>query len=144
MAENAFEPSLIAFCCHNSAYAREKDTITGNSALVRNLKIVELPCSGKMEVLYFLKAFEEGADGVYLVGCPLEDCHYLEGNLRARGRIEQAKKLLSEVGIGGERVELFLLDRSASEGFQEATRRMIDRVRELGPSPLKKGVIHHA
>jgi coenzyme F420-reducing hydrogenase delta subunit len=144
LAENVFEPRLVAFCCQNSVYAQEREEIRKNYSLLRNLKIVELPCSGKLETLYFLKAFEEGADGAYLVGCPLPDCHYLEGNLRAKGRIEQTRKLLNEIGIGGERVELFLIDPALPKAFENATRQMIDRIISLGPSPLKKVGVQHA
>jgi coenzyme F420-reducing hydrogenase delta subunit len=119
-------------------YDQERDEVRKNYSLLKNLKIVELPCSGKIEALYFLKAFEEGADGAYLVACPLPDCHYLEGNLRAKGRVEHTKKLLDEIGIGGERVELFLVDRTTPEGFTDVTQKMIDRIKSLGPSPLKK------
>jgi len=144
LPENAFEPRLVAFCCRNSAYAKERDSILKNYTLLKVLKIVELPCSGKIEAYYFLKAFEEGADGAYLVGCPLPECHYLEGNLRAKGRIKQIRKLLHEIGIGGERVDLFLLDPALSKAFENATQQMIDRIVSLGPSPLHKGSVHHA
>ncbi|MCX5886252.1 MAG: hydrogenase iron-sulfur subunit [Proteobacteria bacterium] len=144
MPENVFEPRLVAFCCRNSAYAKERDGILKNYSLLKILKIVELPCSGKIEAYYFLKAFEEGADGAYLVGCPRPDCHYLEGNLRAIGRVGQAKKLLNEIGIGGERVELYLLDPAIPAGFWDVTLKMIDRIISLGPSPLNKGGAQHA
>lgn len=144
MPENAYQPKLVAFCCRNSAYARERDAILSNYALLQNIMILELPCSGKIETYYFLKAFEEGADGAYLVGCPLPECHYLEGNLRAKGRIEQTRKLLNEIGIGGERVALYLLDPSLPKAFENATREMMDRITSLGPSPLNKGGVQHA
>lgn len=144
LPEHVFEPRLVAFCCHNSVYAKEKEAIQKDYALLQNLKIVELPCSGKIEALYFLKAFEEGADGAYLVGCPRPDCHYLEGNLRAIGRVGQAKKLLNEIGIGSERVELYLLDPAIPAGFRDVTLKMIERIKSLGPSPLKKGGACHA
>ena len=144
MSEHVFEPRLVAFCCHNSVYAREKEAMQKDYALLQSLKIVELPCSGKIEALYFLKAFEDGADGAYLVGCPRPDCHYLEGNLRAIGRVGQAKKLLNEIGIGSERVELYLLDPTIPAGFRDVTLKMIERIKSLGPSPLKKGGTRHA
>jgi coenzyme F420-reducing hydrogenase delta subunit len=105
---------------------------------LKYLKIVELPCSGKIEAYYFLKAFEEGADGAYLVGCPLPECHYLEGNLRAKGRIKQIRKFLNEIGIGGERVDLFLPDPAIPQSFENVTQQMTDRIVSLGPSPLNK------
>jgi coenzyme F420-reducing hydrogenase delta subunit len=72
-----------------------------------HIKIIKLPCTGKIDVVYLLKTFLSGADGVYVAGCMEGDCHYLTGNLRARKRVEYAKKILDEVGIGGERLEMY-------------------------------------
>ncbi len=66
-----------------------------------NIKIVKVPCTGRVDIILMMKAFENGADGVYLVGCMEGDCHYLTGNLKARKRVEYVKKLLDECGIGG-------------------------------------------
>ena len=67
-----------------------------------NIKIVKVPCTGRVDIVLMMKAFENGADGVYVVGCDEGDCHFLTGNLKARKRVEYVKKLLDECGIGGE------------------------------------------
>ena len=79
-----------------------------------NIKIIRVPCTGKVDILHILRAFEKGADGVYAVGCMEGECHYNSGNLRARKRIEQAKKILDTIGVGGERVQMRNL--SSAEG----------------------------
>lgn len=140
MQKNPFNPKLVAFCCHNSAYSKEKESILKNLSHFKEFRIVELPCSGKIEIIYLLKLFEEGVDGVFLVGCPLSECHYLEGNLRAKRRIEQTRKLLKEIGIGSERVEIFLLDPGTPKAFENATLKMKELITSLGPSPLNKSV----
>jgi F420-non-reducing hydrogenase iron-sulfur subunit len=102
-----------------------------------NVKIVQLPCTGKIDVLYLLKAFQSGADGVYVAGCEEGDCHFLTGNLRARKRVEYAKKILDEIGIGGERLEMYNMSSAQGPRFVEVAHEMTERIRKLGPSPIK-------
>jgi coenzyme F420-reducing hydrogenase delta subunit len=102
-----------------------------------SIKIIRVPCTGKVDILHVLRAFEKGADGVYAVGCMEGDCHYNSGNFRARKRIEQAQKLLDTIGIGGERVQMFNLASSEGPLFAEIARDMEAKIRELGPNPIK-------
>ena len=83
-----------------------------------------------------LKAFEKGADGVMVVGCLEGDCHYMTGNLRARARVKRAAAILDQVGIGGERVEMFNLSAGEGNKFAQFATEMVDRIRGLGPSPI--------
>jgi F420-non-reducing hydrogenase iron-sulfur subunit len=66
-----------------------------------NVKIIILPCTGKVDLIHILRAFEKGADGVYVVGCLEGACQYTSGNLRARKRVEQAREILAKIGVGG-------------------------------------------
>ncbi len=100
-------------------------------------KIIRVPCTGKVDILHILRAFEKGADGVYAVGCMEGDCHFNSGNFRARKRVEQAKKLLDTVGVGGERVQMFNLSSAEGPRFAEYAREMDKRIRDLGPNPVK-------
>ena len=84
-----------------------------------------------------LHAFEKGADGVYVVGCMEGDCHFNKGNFRARKRVEQAQKILDAVGVGGERVKMFNLSSSEGPRFAQYAREMDEKIRELGPNPIK-------
>ncbi len=103
-----------------------------------NVKIVKLPCTGKIDVLYLLKAFQNGADGVYVAGCMEGDCHYLTGNLRARKRVEYTKKILDEVGVGSERLAMYNMSAAQGARFVEVAKEMTERIRALGPNPIKK------
>lgn len=103
-----------------------------------NIKVVRVPCTGKVDVLYVLHAFEKGADGVYLVGCLEGGCHYNSGNLRARKRVEQARKILDTIGIGGERVQMYNLSSSDGPLFAKYAVEMNDRIVKLGPNPIKR------
>ncbi len=103
-----------------------------------SIRIVRVPCTGKVDVAHLLRAIEKGADGVYVVGCKEGECHYKKGNFRARKRVEQAKKILSSIGADEGRVEMFNLSSSDAPLFVKYAEEMDGRIRELGPNPLKK------
>ena len=102
------------------------------------IRIVRVPCTGKVDVLHILRAFEKGADGVYIVGCLEGECRFNSGNLRARKRVEQAQQILDTVGIGGERVQMFNLSSGEAPRFVEAATEMTKKIKEAGPNPLKE------
>jgi len=102
-----------------------------------NIKIILVPCTGKVDVLYILRAFEKGADGVYVVGCLEGDCHFNNGNFRARKRVEHAQKILDAIGVGGERVQMYNLSSSEASRFAQIAIEMDEKIRTLGPSPTK-------
>jgi F420-non-reducing hydrogenase iron-sulfur subunit len=102
-----------------------------------SVKIVKVPCTGRVDAIHILEAFEGGADGVCLVGCLEGDCHYISGNIRARKRVEYAKQLLDEAGIGGVRLAMYNLSSADGPRFAQVAREITERVRELGPSPVK-------
>jgi len=102
-----------------------------------NFRIVRVPCTGKVDVIHILSTFEKGADGVYVVGCMEGDCHFNEGNFRARKRVEQAQKILDKVGVGGDRVKMFNLSSGEGPLFAQYSIEMDNKIKELGPSPIR-------
>lgn len=102
-----------------------------------NIKIILVPCTGKVDVLYILRAFEKGVDGVYVVGCLEGDCHFNNGNFRARKRVEQAQKILDAIGVGGERAQMYNLSSSEAPRFAQIAIEMDVKIRALGPNPIK-------
>ncbi len=84
-----------------------------------------------------LNAIEDGADGVYVAGCLEGECHYIEGNLKARRKVEYVKKTLTELGIEPERVEMYNLSSAQGARFAEIASEMVGKIRELGPTPVK-------
>jgi coenzyme F420-reducing hydrogenase delta subunit len=102
-----------------------------------NVKIILVPCSGKVDVLHLLRAINKGADGVYVVGCLEGTCHYNEGNYRARERVTHVQSLLNEIGIEGDRVRMYNLSSGEGPTFAQYAREMTEHIRELGPNPLK-------
>jgi len=103
-----------------------------------NVKIVKVPCTGRVDILLILRAFESGVDGIYLAGCLEGECHFLRGNLRAKKRIQYVKGLLDEVGLGGNRLEMYNMSSAQGQRFAEVAREATKKIRELGPSPVKK------
>jgi coenzyme F420-reducing hydrogenase delta subunit len=104
-----------------------------------NVKIINVPCTGRVDILHLLKAIEDGADGVYVAGCLEGDCHYLTGNLKAKKRVAYVKKLVGELGLEPERVEMYNLSAAQGTRFAEIAREFTGRIRELGPSPVRTG-----
>lgn len=102
-----------------------------------NFRIIRLPCTGKVDVIHILRAFERGVDGVYVVGCMEGECHYNEGNFRAKRRVEQAARILEEIGIGKERVKMYNLSSAEGQLFAQYSIEMINMIKEMGPSPIR-------
>jgi coenzyme F420-reducing hydrogenase delta subunit len=130
------EPRIVAFCCHFCAFAAADLAGAMRIQYPPFVRIVKLPCTGKVDVLHILKAFEEGADAVFVAGCLEGECHYLKGNLRARKQVAYAKRLLAELGIEPERVEMFNLSSAMGGRFAEIVKEMSDRTIKLGPTAL--------
>jgi F420-non-reducing hydrogenase iron-sulfur subunit len=102
-----------------------------------NVKVIQVPCTGRVDIIHLLKAIEDGADGVYVAGCLEGECHYLSGNLKAKKRVKYVKNVLKDLGIEPERVEMFNLSAGEGPRFAEIAREMVARVKGLGPSPVK-------
>jgi F420-non-reducing hydrogenase iron-sulfur subunit len=131
-------PEITVFTCIYCGYTAADMAGTGGIQYPADVKVIKLPCTGKMDTIYMLRAFEEGADAVMVVACQKGNCHHMEGNLRAEKRVGRAKELLNRVGLGGERVDIFFVTGSQGASFAEAVQTMTERARKLGPNPLKK------
>ena len=131
-------PLIVAFCCHYCAYAAADLAGTMRLQYPGSVRVLRLPCTGKIEVNYLLAAFERGVDGVIVAGCLEGGCHFQEGNLRARRRVERAKQMLEEIGLEPERLEMFNLSSAEGTRFAEIVTEMNERIAQLGPSPLRR------
>ena len=131
-----FHPKIVAFCCYYCAYSAADLAGSMRLQYPPTIRMIEQPCSGRVDVRLLLEAFEQGADGVYVAGCLEGDCHFLKGNYRAKLRVGQAKDILNQVGIGGNRLEMFNLSGSMGPRFAEIAHEMTERISTLGPSPI--------
>lgn len=136
MADENWEPKILGFCCNWCSYAGADLAGVSRLQMPTDFRIVRVMCSGRIDPLFVLKALESGADGVIAMGCHPGDCHYLTGNLKAQRRALFINKMLEQIGLGG-RFELHWV--SASEGplFQETIKGFEERIKALGPSPVK-------
>jgi len=134
---HSFEPEITAFYCIYCGYMAADTAGALEIQYPANVKFVRMPCTGKTDVRYLLEAFEQGADGVYIVACPIGNCHHVRGNERGWERLKRAKKILDEIGIGGNRLDIFFMSGSQALAFANAATTMTERIRALGPNPLK-------
>jgi coenzyme F420-reducing hydrogenase delta subunit len=134
----SFEPKVVAYCCTYCAYTA--GDLAGSMRLeyAPNVRVVKILCTGKIDAILLLSAFEHGADAVYVAGCALGDCHFLEGNLRAIQTINYTRKLMAEVGLEPERLQFFHIPASAGPLFAQRADEMTARARMLGPNPLRQ------
>lgn len=128
-----FEPKIVAYCCNFCAFAAADLAGAMRLQYSPNVRIIRLPCTGKVDAIVLMKAFEEGADGVFVAGCLEGQCHYLEGNLRAKKRVAYVKRLLAEVQIEPERIDMFNLSSAMGGRFAEIVEEMTQRIKDLGP-----------
>ena len=97
-----------------------------------------VPCTGRIDILHLLQAFEVGADTVFVSGCHEGDCHYVAGNYYARKRVERVKEILQKVGLEPERVEMFHVSASEGPKFAAVAQEMTERAYKLGPNPVQR------
>ena len=135
MAKN-FEPQILAFCCQYWAYSAADLAGSLRLSYPSSVRIIQVPCTGRVDILHLLRAIEDGADGVYVAGCLEGECHFINGNLKAKRKVQYVKKTLEEIGIEPERVEMFNLSAGEGPRFAEIAKEMVERIKELGPSPI--------
>jgi len=131
-----FEPTILCFACQWCSYGAADLAGVSRIQYPPNIRILRVPCSGRVDVLHILKAFQSGADGVIVTGCHIGDCHYIDGNVKAKDRIRVLKKSLSVLGIDSERLELGFASSSEGQKFATMMTDFVEKIRKLGPNPL--------
>jgi F420-non-reducing hydrogenase iron-sulfur subunit len=128
-----FEPRVTAFVCNWCTYTGADLAGTSRMHMASNVRVIRLPCTGRIDALFIIKAFERGADGVIVSGCHPADCHYTAGNYHARRRFTVFRELMSFMGIDPARVTFSWV--SAGEGgkWRDVVNDTVTRVRALGP-----------
>jgi coenzyme F420-reducing hydrogenase delta subunit len=130
----AWEPKVVAFLCNWCSYAGADLAGVSRIQYPPNVRIIRVPCSGRINPAFLLRALQNGADAVLVSGCHPGDCHYISGNLAARRKFALLKDLLQYAGIEPERVQFTWV--SASEGgrFAAIVEKVVEQVRKLGPN----------
>ncbi len=130
----SWEPTIVAFLCNWCSYAGADLAGVSRIQYPPNIRVIRVPCSGRINPIYLLKALQNGADGVLVSGCHPGDCHYISGNLAARRKFTALRSMLDYAGIEPERVQFTWV--SASEGgrFAAIVSKVVSGVKSLGPN----------
>jgi F420-non-reducing hydrogenase iron-sulfur subunit len=131
-----WDPEVIAFCCSYCAFAAAALAGAKRMQYPAGVRIISVPCTGKLEMEHILEAFEKGVDGVLIVGCLEGGCHFVEGNLRARKRTDRVREVLDEIGLGSGRLKMVNLSDSMASAFVQHIQEIMGTIRVLGPNPL--------
>jgi F420-non-reducing hydrogenase iron-sulfur subunit len=129
----SFEPRIVAFLCTWCSYAGADLAGVSRFQYPTNIRIIKVPCSGRINPLYIVKALYNGVDGVLVSGCHPGDCHYISGNYFARRKFALVKRFLEYIGIEPERVQFSWV--SAAEGvrFANIIEKVTNDIKKLGP-----------
>jgi coenzyme F420-reducing hydrogenase delta subunit len=136
-----YEPTIIAFVCNWCTYTAAD--LAGTSRLVQpaNVRMVRMMCTGMVDPKYIIKALLEGADAVLVSGCHPGDCHYINGNLKARRRMKLLKEILPKFGFDERRLKMTWIGASEGIDFAETVRQMTAEVKALGPNDLRTRMV---
>lgn len=139
-SEKQFEPKIVGFLCNWCSYAGADLAGTSRTQYPQNVRIVRVPCSGRVDPLFVLKAFQDGADGVMVLGCHPGDCHYQQGNYFAQRRYALMHRLLEFTGVEAERLHVDWVSASEGKKFAQVVTEFTEQVRALGPVAVKREV----
>ena len=129
-----WEPRIAAFNCSWCSSLAADLAGSGGRQYPANVRVIRVPCSGRVNPLYIIKALQEGFDGVLITGCHPGDCHYVNGNLIARRKLAVTKGLLEYLGIEPERVRVSWVSGSEGSRFAALVAEVVEDVRRLGPA----------
>jgi F420-non-reducing hydrogenase iron-sulfur subunit len=134
-----FSPNIVGFACQWCTYAGAD--LAGNlrCKYPPTVKLIKVPCSGRVEPEYVLEALSRGADGVFIGGCHFGDCHYKEGNYKTDRRTKLISKLIQEFGFEKERFRWEWISGSEGKKFAEVMTEYTEQLKKLGPNPVKEG-----
>ena len=131
MAER--KPKVIGFCCERHGMDAAVLSARSGKQFDASVRLVQVPCTGRVDGIHILKALEDGADAVFVLGCLEKNCYYDTGSIEGRKRVEYVKQMLSEVGIEKERVEMFNAASTNAWAFPEIVSKMVGVAKKLGP-----------
>jgi coenzyme F420-reducing hydrogenase delta subunit len=128
-----FKPNIVAFVCNWCTYAGADLTGTSRRKYSANVKIIRFPCTGRIDFMLLMKAFDNGADGIIVSGCHPNDCHYSTGNFHARRRWMVFRNLLDFTGIDLDRIRFSWVSAAEGAKWAEVVNTTVEKIRQLGP-----------
>jgi len=136
-----YNPTIIAFVCNWCTYTAADLAGTSRLSYPPNVRLIRMMCTGMVDPKYVIKAFLEGADGVLISGCHPGDCHYINGNLKARRRVKLLKEILPRFGFEDRRLKLTWIGASEGTDFAKTMKELVDEVKGLGPNAARKQMV---
>lgn len=127
------KPKVVGFCCERHGMDAAVLSARSGKEFDASVRLVQVPCTGRVDGMHILKALEDGADCVFVLGCLEKNCYYDTGSIEGRKRVDYVKQMLSEVGIEKERVEMFNAASTNAWMFPEVVSKMIALAKKLGP-----------
>jgi len=126
-------PRIVGFCCERHGADAAVLAARSGKHLDASVRLVQLPCTGRVDGLHLLRAFEDGADAVFVLGCLEKNCYYDTGSIEGRKRVDYVKRMLVEAGVECERLEMFNVASSNAWAFPEIVSKMVEIAKRLGP-----------
>jgi coenzyme F420-reducing hydrogenase delta subunit len=128
-----WEPKIVAFLCNWCSYVGADLAGTSRITYSPNIRVIRVPCSGRVDPIFILRSLQRGADGVLVSGCHPGDCHYTNGNYYARRRMMMLRKLLEFMGIDPRRVQMSWVSASEGRKWAQVVNEATEEIRRLGP-----------
>jgi len=138
MADENWKPKIVAIICNWCSYAGADLAGSARTQYPPDIRAIRVMCTGRIDPLFILKAFQDGADGVLVSGCHFGDCHYLEGNYKAAKRMFLLKSVLKNIGLDDKRLRMTFVSASEGAKWGMVMEDVVKTINELGPSPLKE------
>lgn len=138
--DEQFEPLIITFCCYWCSYTGADLAGTSRIQYPPNIRIIRVQCTGMIHPNFVIEALTGGADGVLVCGCHPGDCHYIDGNVKAKARADAIDLMLEDFGLEPERFRLEWVSASEGQRFAQVVTEMVDQVKKVGPSPYRTTV----
>ena len=131
-----WSPKIVAVLCNWCSYAGADLAGVSRMQYATNIRVIRVPCSGRINPLHILSALHRGADGVLVSGCHPGDCHYISGNLVARRKFNMLKNFLEHVGIHPERVQFSWVSASEGARFALLVEKVVEDIKRIGPTKI--------
>jgi coenzyme F420-reducing hydrogenase delta subunit len=136
-APEGWKPKILGIVCNWCSYAGADLAGSARTQYPPDIRIVRLMCTGRLDPLFIMKAFMDGADGVLVSGCHFGDCHYLEGNYKSAKRMFLLKSVLKDLGVEDKRLRMTFVSASEGAKWAKVVEDVVKTINDLGPSPIK-------
>jgi coenzyme F420-reducing hydrogenase delta subunit len=127
------KPKVVGFCCERHGMDAAVLSARTGKQVDASVRLVQVPCTGRIDGIHLLKAFEDGADAVFVFGCLEKNCYYDTGSIEGRKRVNYIKQMIADLGIEKERLEMFNAASTNAWAFPEAVAKMVEIAKRLGP-----------